>query len=288
MYRYLFMFYILHGLLVIQIAGCGESPSEYMGTIDSEASDDIYPNTDTNPHSHSDQATDSGADSDTDGDMDSDTDGDADSDSDSDFDTGDAVYPGVGGELGIGSPCTCQGSDCSVLGSPIPAAGQEIGCEEIPVADFPSAQLACMRSFPGNGVQPKPYYYANGFCTLYASKCVPTWDPTNLLCDNSTVPDWNGFNKCPKGSALVSSVLRLKGTLPLIDAIVEGDIYFKYCAPLCQTDGDCRNTETDPVFDNAPANYQCIDKDGVKFCLDPRALDNPPHDPDSYTATAFY
>jgi len=38
--------------------------------------------------------------------------------------------------------------------------------------------------------------------------------------------------------------------------------------------------EPDPVVDEV-TQYACIDKDGVKFCYDPRNL------PADYTATAF-
>lgn len=213
------------------------------------------------------------------------TDADSESDSDSSEPSdNEPAYPWLDKELGIGSSCNCTG-DCDIVGSPVPTRGQEQGCSNVPADDFPNAKLACLRSFAGNGMSPKPYYYANGYCTLYASKCVPILDPINLLCPNTTVGNYDKFSRCPQGTALISSVLRLEGGPS--GTLIKGDVYFKICAPLCETDEDCRIGETDDIFRGAESEYQCLDKDGVKFCLDPRALNNPPHDPNDYTAEAF-
>ena len=49
----------------------------------------------------------------------------------------------------------------------------------------------------------------------------------------------------------------------------------------CDSNDDCRNNETDPELSNEATQYHCIDKDGVKFCQDPRNLS------EDYTALAF-
>ena len=271
-------------LLTLSLWGltcCNDEPVRFVFVDGSDESSDPGDDTDSDPDDDSDHQPSTDADADTDSDVD--TDGDSDMDTDSDSDT--VNLPHIGGEAGIGSPCTCTGPNCEVVGSPVPSKGVEVGCDDVPAADFPNAKLSCMRSFAGNQTTPTPYYYANGFCTLYAAKCRPIKDPIGLLCDNARVFNWEKFNRCPHGSALISSVIRLEGVVLGYTTI--GDALFKYCAPLCEDDSDCRLGEADPVFGGEPAQYQCIDKDGVKFCLDPRALHTPPHDPDDYTAVAF-
>ena len=61
----------------------------------------------------------------------------------------------------------------------------------------------------------------------------------------------------------------------------QATIQNKECVRMCAGNGDCRTSETDPVLNNDPTQYQCLDQGGVKFCYDPRNLSA------SYTATAF-
>jgi hypothetical protein len=95
-----------------------------------------------------------------------------------------------------------------------------------------------------------------------------------MICNVGGVGDHGEMQSCPEDTAMVEWEIN-------IDTVgLQGTLSYKACAPICETDEDCRNTEEDPVFDKK-TQYQCLDKDGVQFCQDPRNLTS------DYTAEAF-
>lgn len=207
---------------------------------------------------------DADGDSDSDADADADTDADADSDSDSDTDSdGDAG-------LDIGSACTCEGTGCfSEYDEDIPIAtgGTIIGCDEV-ATDFVAAELACMRSYKGDVAAHT--YYANGYCSLMATDC----EGNDLLCDLSIVGSYVDMVACPTGHVL------LRYTKSFSTPLGDATLHTKLCANSCDQADNCRIDEFDPIH-NADANYDCLDKNGVKFCSDARNL------PEGYEAEQF-
>ena len=63
-------------------------------------------------------------------------------------------------------------------------------------------------------------------------------------------------------------------------SVMTATIDNKTCVAGCVGEGDCREGEQDPEL-GAATQYTCNDKDGVKFCYDPRNL------VDGYTAEQF-
>jgi hypothetical protein len=83
------------------------------------------------------------------------------------------------------------------------------------------------------------------------------------------------MTSCPAGSVMISDTQN-------VDVFgQQATIQNKTCVRTCAGNADCRTGETDPVLANEAAQYQCVDKGGVKFCYDPRNLSS------SYTATSF-
>lgn len=163
-------------------------------------------------------------------------------------------------EKWIGSACRCEGEGCSLAGVPIANAGSFIGCEDLP-DDWPGAVPGCMRSYTGE--LSVPYYYANGFCILMSLYC--TGD--KIVCDPMTeeTGDFHAMTTCPEDTVLVQKHWAV--TASGLNAEFEQ----KMCAPVCREDSDCRVDEYDEVFDE-PGQYQCLDRDGIRFCFDPRNL----------------
>ncbi len=172
-------------------------------------------------------------------------------------DAGDDIDP----EQWLGSSCTCTStpdSPCVINDIPMPNQGEIAGCDSVP-ADWPGAVLACRRSYAGGANRPS--YFANGFCTLLAVGCTGT----PIVCDIATIGDYAAMLSCPEGSALVITKVELD------TAGLRSTISYKICAPICESNDDCRSNENDPVFDDK-TQYQCLERDGVRFCMDPRNL----------------
>ncbi len=198
------------------------------------------------------------ADGDSDGDADGDSDGDADVDGGGDYDP----------EQWIGSACTCEGADCSMAGAPVPHQGTIVDCDDTP-GNWPGAAKVCLRSYGGPlGVKT---YYANGYCSVVATKC----EGEAIICGTAVMGTFDDMTSCPSGSVLVTSVqeIALSGMTATVDN--------KTCALACDDDSGCRTGETDPDLNGEATQYACLDKDGVKFCHDPRNLTG------DYTAEAF-
>lgn len=171
-------------------------------------------------------------------------------------------------EKWIGSACRCEDERCSIAGVPNPYIDLSIGCEDVP-DDWPGAVKACMRSYTGE-FSP-PLYYPQGFCTLAALRC----SGDEIVCNASNIgSDYEAMTTCPKNTVLIMNHY-------VIDASgLYGEFDQKLCAPVCSEDSDCRVDEYDDVFDK-PGQYQCVDRNGIRFCIDPRNL------PDNYNVEAF-
>jgi len=170
-------------------------------------------------------------------------------------------------DQGIGSACSCDGQECEQMSVPKPAGGTIIGCDEV-AEDWPGAARVCLRTYEGSLATNT--YFANGYCSLMATKCTGA----ALICNSAVFGDYDNLNSCPQGTIMLvaSQDVDVYGQKATIDN--------KNCVASCESNADCRTGEHDPVVDDA-TQYQCIDKDGVKFCYDPRNL------PDVYTATAY-
>jgi len=163
------------------------------------------------------------------------------------------------GDSGLGAPCSCTGTECELMGMPVPTGGTITGCENVPTP-WTGAELGCMQT-NASGVGPESWF-ANGFCTLMAVDC----EGDATLCDEGNVGDLSAMTACPAGSA------RLSGSGELDVMGFSATLTTALCAPLCETNDDCRAGETDPVLGGDPSQYECHELDGVKFCYDPRNL----------------
>jgi hypothetical protein len=159
----------------------------------------------------------------------------------------------------IGSACTCQGPDCAQMDVPVPAAETIIGCDDTP-DDWTGGVRVCLRTYTGD-MAPSTYF-ANGYCSVMAVRC--TGD--DLICGSAEVGQFTSMTACPAGTVLLESTVEV--SVQSMSATIEN----KICAAGCATDEDCRTTETDPVLDDEPTQYQCVDRSGVTFCYDPRNL----------------
>ncbi len=190
--------------------------------------------------------------------------------------TGGTHQGGQGGQGGtislpeswLGDACTCTGDACNQQGVPKPAGGTIAGCENVP-ADA-NAALVCLRTYIGSLANNT--WFANGYCGLQATSC--TGD--SVICDSAVWGSVDAMTSCPAGSVLLDDTTEVTAL-----NIFHATVHAKTCARGCTGAGQCREGETDPADSNAPSQYQCMDKGGVKFCYDPRDLGP------SYTATAF-
>ncbi len=166
-------------------------------------------------------------------------------------------------EQGFGSPCTCTddgASKCEIATVPTPASGNISGCDDVPT-DWAGGARACVRTYAGP-VAPD-LFFANGFCTLMATHC----DGEDAICTPATFGDYAAFTACPEGLVFLEIIQHV--TVLGQDATVTSRI----CAPSCESDADCRLGEVDPALQGQASQYGCQEKDGVKFCLDPRNLE---------------
>jgi hypothetical protein len=155
------------------------------------------------------------------------------------------------------------------MGVPLPAGGTITGCENVPTND-PGAALVCLRTY--TGTLANKTYFANGYCSLMATSCTGA----SLICGSAVFGDYATMSTCPAGSVLIEQVQTVT-----ITGLGSATVSSKQCARGCTGAGTCREGELDPADSNTASQYQCIDKGGVKFCLDPRDLAA------TYTATAF-
>jgi hypothetical protein len=279
---------ILSGLLMVATltaAACGDDDNSVQdaGTdadsdTDSDSDSDSDADTDADSDSDTDSDADSDADSDSDADTDADSDADADSDTDSDTDadsdTDSDTDTDVDTGEGIGSACTCEGSGCeqALVHVPIPNGGTIVGCDDVP-SDVSGTELVCLRSYEGSYATNT--YFANGYCALMSTLC----DGDATICDSAVFGVYADMDECPPGSVKLTSSQDVE--VELIPGVtLQATIDNQICAASCQGEGDCREDENDPVL-GAPTQYACIDKEGVKFCYDPRDL------PETYTAEQF-
>ncbi|MCD6498629.1 MAG: hypothetical protein J7M25_10070 [Deltaproteobacteria bacterium] len=173
--------------------------------------------------------------------------------------------------LGFGSGCQCQGSDCKQFGVPVPNGGNNgtiVGCDHVD-QPWTGADLVCLRTY--TGTLANNTYFANGYCGLMATSCTGS----STICNNATFGNYDQMTACPTGTVMIqdSQTVSSFGQNATVNS--------KTCVKSCTASGQCRETETDPVDNNNPTQYQCINKNGVQFCYDPRDLTT------NYTATQY-
>jgi hypothetical protein len=175
------------------------------------------------------------------------------------------------GDGNIGAPCSCSGTACEMAGVPIPNAGDAIvGCEGVP-ADHVGARV-CLRSYSGQTVTQT--YFANGYCELQSiGNCVGA----DIVCGSATFGDYANMTSCPAGTVMLEMSVETSMAGGLMSATMDS----RACVKSCTTDAECRVGETDAAFGGEASQYGCIDKDGVKFCYDPRNLS------ETYSATLY-
>ena len=175
-------------------------------------------------------------------------------------------------ELGFGSACECQGSTCDQMGIPVPNGGDDgtiVGCDHVD-QPWTGADLVCLRTYTGDLAAKT--YFANGYCGLMATKCTGS----STICDSAVFGDYDNMTACPAGTVMIQDTRTV--SVFTMNATIDS----KTCVKACSGGTDeCREGELDPIDNNNPTQYQCINKDGVQFCYDPRDLT------DQYTATQF-
>lgn len=178
---------------------------------------------------------------------------------------------GSSGDQGFGSACQCTDTECDQLGVPLPngGTGTITGCDEVPT-DWTGAERVCLRSY--GGTLATHTYFANGYCGVMSTAC----EGADMICNSAVFGDYDAMIACPSGTVMLqdSQEVSYGGTMT-------ATVRNKLCAKPCTATGQCRETETDPVWSDEVTEYQCLDKDGVKFCYDPRNLST------GYTATQF-
>jgi hypothetical protein len=168
----------------------------------------------------------------------------------------------------LGSDCTCEGTGCEQMGVPKPAGGTIVGCDGMP-EEWPGAAAVCLRSYSGESANQT--YFANGYCSLMATSCTGE----SFICNSATFGEYDNMTACPAGTVMIQDSQH-------VDVIgLTAEVSNKTCALGCTDSSQCRPGEIDPVWSDAAAQYQCVDKGGVRFCYDPRNLS------ETYTATAF-
>ncbi|MDX9722123.1 MAG: hypothetical protein RBU37_15385 [Myxococcota bacterium] len=160
----------------------------------------------------------------------------------------------------VGSPCSCEGNTCKAAGVPQPQNGIIHGCDQVPT-DWTGGVKACLQSYEGQFAP--SLYFANGYCSLMATRC----EGEELVCGPATFGDYDTFTSCPDGSVLV-----LATKLVDIAGAAQGTVYNKFCLVNCETDADCGPDEIDSELGDTKTQYACVEKSGVKFCVDPRTL----------------
>ncbi|MBO4349480.1 MAG: hypothetical protein J6A01_00850 [Proteobacteria bacterium] len=149
----------------------------------------------------------------------------------------------------IGSPCTCEGDGCAMLGIPLPSpvANATIkGCENVDLTGVEGGQLACLQTIPAAQASlAPPTYFPQGYCTISAVGC-----EGSIFCSSAAYGDVNKMAACPSGSVMIESKFDY--------AIAKSDSHIvnKTCAKTCNSDKDC----------NGAGEMSCIKRDGVKFC----------------------
>lgn len=175
------------------------------------------------------------------------------------------------GDGNIGASCSCSDAACEMAGVPIPNGGDAIvGCDGVPT-DHAGARV-CLRSYAGETVTKT--YFANGYCALQSiGNCVGA----DLVCGSASFGDYATMTSCPAGTVMIEMNVETSMAGGLLSATMDS----RACVKSCTTDAECRVGETDAAFGGEVSQYGCIDKDGVKFCYDPRNLS------DTYSATLF-
>ncbi len=170
---------------------------------------------------------------------------------------------------GIGDPCTCEGTGCDAMGVPLPVpaegSGKIVGCEKVDATGIEGAKTVCLRTIDAKYSNLSPVVYApKGYCTLSAVSAEMENETFKELVEYG---DAASFDKCPEGSALLSS------TFDYTILSVPAKITNKTCVKLCHDNGDC----------NADGEMECLERKGVKFCYNETNLSIS----DDLTVTAF-
>ena len=158
-------------------------------------------------------------------------------------------------DVTIGSACSCVGEAClktlpgneddqRPMPSPDPAEVTFVDCEPEQVA---GAQTSCFLSYEGN-LGPTTYY-EGGLCAISSASC----EGSALLCaQGADYGDYDTHEICPAGRVMLRTTTEM--------ANLGMTVHSKICVPACEASSDCRT------------GYDCIDKDGVKFCYDERNI----------------
>lgn len=170
---------------------------------------------------------------------------------------------------GIGDPCTCEGIGCDAMGVPLPAPidglGKIVGCEKVDATGIEGAKAVCLRTIDAKYSALSPTVYApKGYCSLSAVSAEMENETFKQLVEYG---DAASFDKCPEGSALLSS------TFDYTILMNAAKITNKTCVKLCRDNSDC----------NVDGEMECLERKGVKFCYNETNLSIS----DDLTVTAF-
>ncbi len=151
------------------------------------------------------------------------------------------------------SPCyrDCGDEQCSSTNI---LDGTIVGCDAI--TPPPNAEKVCLESADDEVLNNEIHlYFAEGKCAVMAQKCEGIVCPGDL-----TIGDYDNFNECPAGTALVDRVTD--------SGIVT--VYTKVCHKVCDSDADCRWNAFDEVWQKSGENRCQVlpETDPVKICVD--------------------
>lgn len=169
----------------------------------------------------------------------------------------------------VGSPCYCYGSSCSDAGYQRPEQLTIYGCDNV-AETHQGASRVCLRTTNAPGIEPV-IYFTNGMCSHMLAKCEPTSaDAAGSICRLAAIGDpekYDDFTSC----ANTKDVL-IEMTIDVAVMTQTAKLHTKLCVNACESDADCRNTETDPIFMDAVTGRKCHTDtaSGKKFCIDPR------------------
>ncbi len=156
-------------------------------------------------------------------------------------------------DAGYDAPCyrDCGGDSCS---STDILDGEIVGCGNL--MPPPEAERVCLESADDEILMNEIHlYFAEGKCAAMAQKCEGFACPGNL-----TFGDYDNFNSCPPGAALLDRVTD--------QGIVT--VYTKVCHKVCESDADCRWNAFDEVWGRSGENRCQTDPQisPVKVCID--------------------
>ena len=180
--------------------------------------------------------------------------------------------------LDIGGPCDCIASTGKPCQQMIPVVNTVMkyfwdidiqGCDYVKkqYADWPNAQVTCMRSQKGSL---NPQFWANGYCTLASVGCSGNTAMCNVI---PTGGNYKDHTSCPPGTVLLEEKFFTAG--------LNFTLYNKLCLQSCQSDSDCRITESDPIHGTPAPAYKCFEDATsggiIKYCWDDQNLTSKSH-----------